>query len=349
LTFASTSGNIRILKPNQEFVSMSDSMSDPVPMAEHANRILIADDSELSLRALDYLLRQCGYTVQVTHDGNEALDALLQPDAPHIAILDWMMPGMDGVEVCRRLRKRKEGRYVYLILVTVRDEAEDLVTGFDAGADDYITKPFSEQELSARLRAGQRIVDLQSALLQAQEQLREQATHDALTGLWNRGAIMQMLNREISRSARRKTPLSIVMGDIDHFKLVNDTHGHLAGDAVLREVARRANDVARGYDSVGRYGGEEFLFVLPHCDSAGVSLVAERMRQRIAEAPAAIGDGATIPITMSLGVATSREGTALDSSAFIGAADAALYRAKQAGRDRVEVAGDETAGAASTA
>lgn len=319
---------------------MPDSIADhPAQMAECANRILIADDSEVSLKALDYLLRQCGYTVQIAHDGNEALEALLQPDAPHVAILDWMMPGMDGVDVCRHLRKRKEGRYVYLILVTVRDEAEDLVTGFDAGADDYVTKPFSEQELSARLRAGQRIVDLQSALLHAQEQLREQATHDALTGLWNRGAIMQMLNREILRSLRQKTMLSIVMADIDHFKRVNDTHGHLAGDAVLREVARRVNEVARGYDSVGRYGGEEYLSVLPDCDPEGASAVAERMRRRIAEVPVAISGGAAI-ITMSFGVATCREGSELDCSAFIGAADAALYRAKQAGRNRVEFAGE---------
>jgi diguanylate cyclase (GGDEF)-like protein len=195
-----------------------------------------------------------------------------------LAILDWMMPGLDGVEVCRKVRQAGGAPYVYLIMLTGRAERRDVVQGMGAGADDYLSKPFDEQELRVRLRAGRRIVDLQEAL-------RTLATRDALTGTWNRRAILEILRRELARGAREGTPVGVVLADLDHFKRVNDTLGHLTGDAVLSEAARRIGAALRPYDALGRYGGEEFLIVLPGCDPEGASQVAERVRGRVAEAP----------------------------------------------------------------
>ena len=317
---------------------MPDTTIDSSPELVFNNRILVADDSEAEILELCQLVAQWGHEVVVTHDGEEAWKALQEPDAPNIAILDWTMPGgADGIEVCRRLRARTEGPYVYVILVSDSDAERDLAEGLNAGADAFVAKPWHNLELSAHLNAGQRIIDLEQALIRAQEKLREQATHDALTGVWNRGGIMHLLNRELLYAHRQKTPISILMGDIDHFKLVNDTHGHLAGDVVLREAARRMREAARGYDTVGRYGGEEFLTILPYCDEAGALIVAERMREAAAAAPVEY-HGTMIPIALSLGVATSPAGQAADSTAFIAAADAALYRAKEGGRNRVVTA-----------
>jgi diguanylate cyclase (GGDEF)-like protein len=247
-----------------------------------------------------------------------------------------MMPGLDGLEVCRRVRKRATP-YAYVILLTARDRQEDVLTGLDAGADDFLTKPFDAVELRARLRSGERVLELQEALFAAVEALRDQATRDALTGLLNRGLVLDGLARELHRADREERPLSIVVADLDHFKRVNDTHGHLAGDAALRQTADRMRSVLRGYDLIGRYGGEEFLVVLPGCDSACAAHVAERMREAVAGEPVDAA-GARVTVTMSLGVACATEpGTDLFS--LIKAADEALYLAKANGRNRVEKAG----------
>jgi diguanylate cyclase (GGDEF)-like protein len=286
-------------------------------------------------------LTHWGYELVEAADGDEAWELLQQPDAPQLAIVDWMMPGLDGVEICRRLRARTEAPYVYVILLTGIDDRNDLAAGLVAGADAYIIKPFDHHDFHAHLHSGKRILNLQTALLEAQEKLRIEASHDALTTMWNRRAIMQILNKELARARRQKSAFSIAMSDIDHFKVVNDTHGHLAGDAVLREVARRVDEIARDYDTVGRYGGEEFLIVLPACDQAGAVAAAERMRASVASAPVE-AHGVEIPVTLSLGVATSVHGRELkETEDFIAAADAALYRAKEGGRNRLEVATPE--------
>ena len=292
-------------------------------------RVLIADDDPAALLLLESVLGDWGYEVLTSRDGAEAWDVLRRADPPPLAIIDWMMPGLDGIDVCRKVRQEGEESYVYLILLTAKARMQDIVQGMEAGADDYVSKPFEEQELRVRLRAGRRIVELH-------EELRTQASHDALTGLWNRRTILEILRREVTRAAREGTSVGVIMADLDHFKRLNDTLGHLAGDSALRETSRRMGLTLRPYDALGRYGGEEFLVVLPGSDLPGTMAVAERMRHAIAEVPVATPMGMT-PVTASLGVAAGA-GPSLDAEGMIRMADGALYRAKRLGRNRVEVA-----------
>src|SRR5277367_4234249 len=201
-------------------------------------RILIAEDDPVSRRLLELFLVKWGFEVSIATTGTEALQMLERLDAPRLAILDWMMPGMEGVQVCQKLRESADRRYVYVLLLTARTQKEDLLQGLESGADDYLTKPLDSQELRARLHVGQRILDLQDKLIAAGEELLFRATHDNLTGICNRGVILDTIRRERSRQDRGGNAFAIVMADIDHFKYVNDTHGHLAGDALLQEVAR---------------------------------------------------------------------------------------------------------------
>src|SRR5580704_1147440 len=193
-------------------------------------RVLAAEDNPVFQSMLRSMLTKWGYDPVIARDGAEAWRALDAEDAPRLAILDWMMPGMDGVEICRRVRAAGREPYIYILLLTARTESRDLVDGMEAGADDYLTKPFIAHELRVRLRAGQRILDLQSELMATREALRVQATHDSLTGLPNRGAILDILQTELSRASRESRPLAVVMADIDRFKQINDTRGHQAGD-----------------------------------------------------------------------------------------------------------------------
>ena len=296
-------------------------------------RILIADDDPVSRRLLEATLERLGHEVVAVPDGLDAIEAFRSADSPRLAILDWIMPGADGLAVCRAVRDHG-GPYVYVILLTARDRHEDMLAALDAQCDDFLRKPFDSVELRARIRSGERVLDLQERLLHAQEQLRHDATHDRLTGLWNRAMIVDELDREISRSKREKRTLTILIGDVDHFKNVNDTYGHAAGDEVLKEIAKRMSAVKRHYDSIGRYGGEEFLLILPGCDLFQGVPVAERVRCTVAEEPVSIGP-VTWPITISVGVATATPAT-VDAAALIAAADEALYRAKARGRNRVE-------------
>ncbi len=306
-------------------------------------RILIAEDDLVSRRLLQSTLQKWGYQVVVANDGAQAWAILQTEDSPKLAILDWMMPGLDGPEVCRRLRNVTGGAYVYVILLTARTEKDDLITGMDAGADDYVTKPFYHHELKVRLRAGQRIIELHAQLLATQAAISEQARRDALTGLLNRGAIFDALKSEVSRATRERHSLSVVMADLDRFKQVNDTYGHMAGDMVLREAALRMASSVRPYDSVGRYGGEEFLLVLPGCDHASGISFAERIRLGIASQPFP-PMGEDLPVTCSFGVASvGPEIGYFETDMLVKAADEALYRAKRDGRNRVESAQSEAA------
>ena len=298
-------------------------------------RILIAEDDQVSRRLLEAHLGKWGYQVVAARDGDEAWRILESGDPPRLAILDWMMPGMDGTELCRRVRAEGREPYTYLILLTALSGEENLLAGMYAGADDYLTKPFKVNELRVRLRAGRRIVDLQDELIAAREALRVKAAHDPLTGLWNHEEIIGNLQRELVRARRGGQAVAAIMADIDHFKLVNDNFGHLAGDAVLRAVAEKMLQRMRPYDAVGRYGGEEFLVVLPGCDRAGAEALADRLRLSICSAPFDTSEG-LIPVTVSLGVAVTRAGEH-DAAALVRAADQALYLAKENGRNRVEV------------
>jgi diguanylate cyclase (GGDEF)-like protein len=294
-------------------------------------KILIADDQLSLAHALSEQVRPWGFDAQVVPDGLAALETLRADDAPRMALLDWLMPGLDGIEVCRQLRRDASCPYPYLILVTGQGGREEMSAGLEAGADDFLVKPFDAAELKARLGSGRRIVQLQ-------EQLRETARRDALTGLCNRAVILDTLERECERSRRERRPLAILLADLDHFKQVNDTYGHLAGDAVLRQTASHFAEVLRPYDAVGRYGGEEFLVVLPGCDGPSAASLAERLRHHIAGA-AVHTDEQTISITLSLGVAAWHGEGEADPVGLLRAADEALYRAKDAGRNRSVLAG----------
>ena len=304
---------------------------------EQDKTILIADDDYNMRTALVDMVRDWGYEVLIAKNGLDVWEILLREDAPRMMILDWIMPGMDGLEICRRLRARQDDPYIYIILVTVQDHVEQLAEGIGAGADDYLTKPVVPEELEARLLAGKRILDLQAQLLSARDALKIQATHDPLTNLWNRKGILEIMDREVSRASRNGMPLSVVMVDVDGLKYINDTYGHHEGDKMLIEVAQRMQENIRNYDAVGRLGGDEFLIVLPGCDTEAAVFLADRMRQRLALAQSLRPDDEMFPTTVSMGVASSSMGIGLDAQDLIIAADSALLRAKQMGRDRVEV------------
>jgi two-component system, cell cycle response regulator len=295
--------------------------------------ILIAEDDRVTRQVLRASLLSLGHQVVEAADGTGALEALAQPGAPNLAILDWLMPGMDGLEVCRALRQRP-GRYIYIVLLTARDAHGDMIEALDAGADDFLTKPFKLGELRARLRAGERVLALQDDLLRSQEVLLHEASHDRLTGLWNRGRVLDELARELRRTHRDLSTLALVLCDVDRFKQINDTHGHTVGDTVLKQIAVRISSTLRASDSVGRYGGEEFLLILPHADIKSGRDVADRVRTAVAAQPITAGT-LQLGVTISLGVACSSPG--ISEEILIHAADQALYRAKANGRNRVEV------------
>jgi two-component system, cell cycle response regulator len=299
-------------------------------------RILIADDDAVSRRILKKFLTKWNYDVTEASDGTSALQVLEGDDAPRLAVLDWMMPGMEGVQICRLIRERPERPYLYLLLLTARSEKQDLLNALRLGADDYLTKPFDAQELQARLHVGERILALQDDLIAAKEELRFKATHDLLTGIFNRGVILEALRREHSRQLREKSPFGVVLADLDHFKNINDTYGHACGDAVLKEAARRMTACTRPYDTVGRYGGEEFVAVVARADDSITLALAERMRNAIASEPF-VTDFGNITVTASFGLAVSTDAAATDPELLVQFADEALYRAKRGGRNRSEL------------
>jgi two-component system, cell cycle response regulator len=296
-------------------------------------KILVADDDPGSNLVLRSLLTRWGYQVTAVADGDAAWRVLTSEDSPRLVVLDWKMPGREGPAICADLRRSERPGYFYVILLTALDQRSDLVTGMEAGADDYIVKPFEAEELRVRLRAGQRILDLEAELTASREAFREQATHDSLTGLLSRGAILGMLERELARGRRDGTPLAVALADIDRFKLVNDGYGHQAGDAVLVQVAHRMKSQLRESDAVGRVGGEEFLAVLPGATGAAAVAIAERFRTRVSSSPIqTVTEGLTI--TVSIGVAVTQGGT-VTTDVLISKADKALYLAKEDGRNRV--------------
>jgi two-component system cell cycle response regulator len=248
-------------------------------------KILVADDDRDCRETLAEILRDWGHEVVLAENGSAAWEHLQAEGAPQLVVLDWGMPGMDGLELCRAIRRHATDAYTYVLMMTGRQRRQDIVEGLKAGADDYLIKPLDLSELEARLNSGLRILDLQAQLIAAREAQRHLAMHDPLTGLWNRAAILDILDRDLARFRREGRPVAVLMADIDHFKLINDTYGHLAGDAVLRETVARLQAVIRPYDSVGRYGGEEFLFVLSGCDHMPAVSLGERLRRAVEETP----------------------------------------------------------------
>lgn len=295
-------------------------------------KVLIAEDNRLTRLMLESTLRRWGYEVIATANGAEALEALLSDESISLAVLDWMMPKGDGVTVCREVRARRIEPYVYLILLTARNNKEDIVAGLEAGADDYIAKPFHPEELRVRIRVGERIVDLHRKLLQAREELRLQALTDPLTRIWNHGAILDRVEEELRRAERRGTALTVAMVDVDHFKQVNDTYGHAVGDRVLIETAQRLKEVLRPYDSLGRYGGEEFLVAVPNADQQVVHSVGQRLCDAVRSSPYRVGE-LELKITTSVGLSIWRPGRPASTAQLIQEADLALYHVKRNGRN----------------
>ena len=300
-------------------------------------RILIAEDDTISRKLLERTLERSGYEVISVADGAKALEELVNSDPPRLALLDWMMPEKDGVEVCREVRRQKDQPYIYLILLSSRESKKDVVSGLESGADDYLTKPFDTEELKARLRAGERILELEDRLVEARESYRFQATHDVLTSLWNRGVILELVCREVARARREEICSAVMMCDVDHFKKVNDTFGHAIGDEVLREIARRLQNSVRSYDTVGRYGGEEFLVVLTNCDPANAVSRAESLRHNIGLRPVQTSIG-PLNVTASIGLALTVDFPGCAADEIVHRADLALYAAKHAGRNCVRIA-----------
>ncbi|MFP4391941.1 MAG: diguanylate cyclase [Desulfohalobiaceae bacterium] len=311
-------------------------------------KILVAEDDPASRVMLQNMLQRWGYEVLAVEDGSRAWEALQAEEPPQIAILDWVMPEPDGLQICRLVRERlapkpdcdqdpecvdlDQAGYIYLILLSAKAGKEHLVQGLKAGADDYIPKPFNAEELQARLRVGHRIINLQSRLLNTQAQLQQLARIDHLTCSYNRRAILELLKQELNRTRREHGQLSLAMLDIDHFKSINDQFGHQIGDIVLQECIRRTEEILRKYDLVGRFGGEEFLLVFPNTNLEQAEMICTRVKESISSQPIRAQDK-KVGCTVSLGVTTWNGQDSLDQ--LIMQVDAAMYKAKDMGRNMV--------------
>jgi diguanylate cyclase (GGDEF)-like protein len=285
--------------------------------------------------SLKKTLSRWNHEVLEATDGNDALSLLTSPNPFTLAILDAKMDGLRGADLCRRLRAEAAEPYIYILMLMEKSQEDDLLEAFEAGADDYLVKPFDGYELRAKLLVAKRILALQERLISMRDELAVQATHDALTGLWNRRASLETLARELSRANRENKNVGLILADLDHFKLINDTYGHLAGDQVLQTVAQRLKGALRTYDTVGRYGGEEFLMIFPGCDEEALLRRAEHLRASVDREPVRTPE-ADISVSVSLGATVAYGSAARDQ--FLRAADEALYRAKRSGRNRVELA-----------
>lgn len=296
-------------------------------------KVLIAEDEAIPCRELEKSIKDWGYETVIARNGKKAWEVIKKDDI-RLAILDWTMPGMNGVELCQKIRQEfqeKNSKYIYIILLTGRDQQRDIITGLSAGADDYITKPFSFLELKIRLQNGERIIELEDNRLKL-------ASYDSLTKLWNRNKILEFFKEELERCRRENQSTGLIMVDIDHFKRVNDSHGHFIGDAVLVEVASRLKRSIRRYDKIGRYGGDEMLIVLPDCGLINVKKIAERLRRCVSDQKIQT-EKADLEITLSVGGTSSDISSITSGDELIQVSDRALYSAKKKGRNCAVVSG----------
>ena len=301
-------------------------------------QILIADDDLTSRTILGSLFKKWGYDLLIVNDAQDAWQVLLQPDAPTLLVLDWMMPGMDGVELIQRVRKQFIEQPPYIILITARAMKGDIITVLEAGANDYIKKPFEPEELFARIRVGQRSLELQQSNDESKKLLARLALYDGLTGILNRRGILEQLARELSRAKRagesgeRSNGVSIGFFDLDHFKRINDQYGHQVGDEVLKGVADLVSSRLRSYDFFGRLGGDEFLVIAPDSDREKSKYLFQRLLTSVTETRIKTTAG-ELPITLSMGVVSVELDMELEE--IMDNADKAMYRAKQKGGNQV--------------
>jgi two-component system, cell cycle response regulator len=291
------------------------------------------DEDHASATTLSGMLNRWGYEVSVVNSGKAALDHLMTSSAgSQIVIANWMMSEMDGLELCKQLRTNPLMPYCFIVLLSVHSQSEDAVQGLDAGADDFLAKPYNPDELQSRIRAGMRILKLNQRLEDANRRLQIMA--DVLTGLMNRGAVLTVLYDELARAQRERIPLAVAMIDIDHFKELNDEYQHVAGDQILREFSQCLKLGLRTYDSVGRYGGEEFIIIMPHIPKQACQDAMERLRKEI-EATTFLENSHKVKLTASFGVAWGIPDDKRQSEQFIRKADAKLYEVKEGTRNAV--------------
>ena len=298
-------------------------------------RVLLAEDNQDLREIVARMVKTLGHEVMVASTGKEALQQV-HAHAPDIVLLDIMMPEMDGFEFCQALQREELLRNVHIIITSARDALEDKIKGLDLGAADYLTKPFSLAELRARLQVGERLVRYRQSIKEQQTQLEHLAREDALTGLSNRRHFDERFQEEWSRAFRYGRPLSLLMCDIDHFKRINDVHGHVHGDAVLKAVGQALLRGSRSSDVLARYGGEEFVVLLCETVLEHAMAVAERLRAAVKELPFTTSPSGVFSVTISIGVSTLASGKPADLTQLLAEADEALYAAKRLGRDRVE-------------
>jgi diguanylate cyclase (GGDEF)-like protein len=312
----------------------ADMTEQPTEPGVEPGRILVVDDNQDNIEIIATRLRYRGYEILEAGDGAQAL-ALVREAAPDLLLLDVMLPDIDGYEISRRIKGAADLPFIPIILVTARDSTQDKVAGLDAGADDYLTKPINFPELEARVRSMLRIKRLQDELEEKNRELERLSISDGLTGLFNHRHIHGLLAQEFERVARTNDCMSVAMFDLDHFKSVNDTHGHQTGDRVLVELADILRESARDIDRLGRYGGEEFMALLPETCIEDAAVFVERVRREVARRPFDIGGDEPLRMTLSAGVATYPHETIRDVESLVRLADQALYAAKETGRNRV--------------
>jgi two-component system cell cycle response regulator len=304
-------------------------------MEAHSKRIkiVVADDSPFYRKLVESALDLDEFELFFAKNGSEAIDLVSAHD-PAVVITDWEMPDVTGLELCEQLR-RQNRNYTYIILLTSNTKKGQIVQGLEAGADDYLTKPFDPGELLARIRVGWRLAELQRQVQAKNKLLEELALTDALTGLPNRRAIELWAARELNAAARHDFSFWVVMADLDHFKTINDTYGHHAGDQVLKEFSAIMKARTRASNMCGRIGGEEFVMALTHNDQDGVQIAIERVRHELESRTFTLG-GVTVRVTASFGIAVFQGKKAPEFVELLHEADAALYAAKRRGRNRIE-------------